>query len=92
MTNNIPFNGPVASLRIGMKDGQFTVDPGENEEGDLELNIACNPDAVLMVEAGANFLAEEKMLDAIDYARELMKPLFAAQLKCRKPSARKSAN
>ncbi len=84
MISDIPFNGPVASVRLGMKDGEYIVDPKEGEKSDLDLNIACNPDAVLMVEAGAKFLSEEKMLDAIDYARELMKPLFKALVEIQK--------
>jgi polyribonucleotide nucleotidyltransferase len=80
MISDIPFNGPVASLRIGSKDGKFFIDPREDSPGDLDLNIAANPDAVLMVEANANFFSEEQMLDAIDFARETMKPLFAMQL------------
>ena len=80
MISDIPFNGPVASLRIGMKNGEFVLDPDELTQSDLDLNMAANPDAVLMVEAGANFLTEAQMLDAIGYAHELMKPLFDIQL------------
>jgi polyribonucleotide nucleotidyltransferase len=80
MISDIPFNGPVASLRIGLKNGEFVLDPDEINEGDLDLNIAANPDAVLMVEAGANFLSESQMLDAISYAHDLMRPLFEMQL------------
>ena len=80
MISDIPFNGPVASLRIGMKNGELILDPEEVTQGDLDLNIAANPEAVLMVEAGANFLSEAQMLDAIGYAHNLMKPLFDMQL------------
>ena len=79
MISDIPFNGPVAALRIGLKDGDFVLDPPEDNDSDLDLNIAANPENVLMVEASANFLSEEKMLEAIDYAHNLMKPLFEAQ-------------
>jgi polyribonucleotide nucleotidyltransferase len=84
MISDIPFNGPIASLRIGRKDGQFTIDPDVASVGDLDLNIAANPDAVLMVEASANFLSEDEMLEAIAYAHELMKPLFDLQLEVQK--------
>ncbi|MEZ4741280.1 MAG: polyribonucleotide nucleotidyltransferase [Bdellovibrionota bacterium] len=83
MISDIPFNGPVAAVRLGLKDGEYIFDPKEGEESDLDLNIACKPDAVLMVEAGANFLSEEQMLDAIDHAHDLMKPLFEMQLEIR---------
>ena len=39
MVSDIPFNGPVASLRLGMEDGNFTLDPAEINPGDLELNM-----------------------------------------------------
>ena len=84
MISDIPFEGPVAGLRIGMKDGQYLIDPPEGQEGDLDLNIACKPDAVLMVEAAANFLTEEKMLEAIEFAHDTMKPLFEMQIELQK--------
>ena len=84
MISNIPFDGPVAALRIGMKDGQYILDPKEGEGGDLDLNVAAKPGALLMVEAGANFLSEEQMLDAISHAQKLMEPIFAMQLAVQK--------
>lgn len=80
MISDVPFDGPVASVRIGMKNGEFIIDPPEGQEGDLDLNIACKPGAVLMVEAGANFLSEEQMLDAITFAQNALEPLFDFQL------------
>jgi polyribonucleotide nucleotidyltransferase len=79
MISDIPFNGPVASIRVGKKDGQLVLDPVLGEEGDLDLNIAANPDAVLMVEAAANFLSEDEMIEAITFAHDAMKPLFDMQ-------------
>ena len=84
MISDIPFNGPVASLRVGRKDGQFTIDPQLDSTQELDLNIAANPDAVLMVEASANFLSEQEMIDAITYAHEMMKPLFDMQIEVQK--------
>ncbi|MFY7929884.1 MAG: polyribonucleotide nucleotidyltransferase [Oligoflexus sp.] len=84
MVSDIPFNGPVASLRIGKKDGQLILDPPAGDEGDLDLNIAANPDAVLMVEAAANFQSEEQMIEAITYAHELMKPLYELQIEAQR--------
>ena len=84
MISDIPFDGPVATLRIGMKDGQYIIDPKEGEAGDLDLNIAAKPGALLMVEAGANFLSEDQMLDAITHAHKLMEPVFEMQLSLQK--------
>lgn len=80
MVSDIPFNGPVAALQIGMKNGQIVLDPAPGEADDLDLNVACRPDAILMVEAGANFLSEEQMLDAITQAQAMMQPLFDVQM------------
>ncbi|MFW7377902.1 MAG: polyribonucleotide nucleotidyltransferase [Oligoflexus sp.] len=84
MVSDIPFNGPVAALRVGRKDGKFILDPELGEIGDLDLNIAANPDAILMVEANANFLSEDEMIDAIQHAHEMMKPLFEVQIEVQK--------
>ena len=84
MISDIPFDGPVAALRLGMKDGKMVLDPMADEVMDLDLNIAAKPGAVLMVEAGANFLTEEQMLDSINYAHQLMEPIFDLQYEVQK--------
>lgn len=84
MISDAPFDGPIAALRIGLKDGQYILDPKRGEEGDLDLNIAAKPGALLMVEAGANFLTEEQMLDAISHAHKLMEPIFNMQIALQK--------
>lgn len=88
MVSDIPFDGPVVSMRLALKDGQYIIDPPNAFASDLDLTIAAKPDAILMVEAGANFLSEEQMLDAIDYARKAMEPLFAIQEEIRKDIGR----
>ncbi len=83
--SDLPFNGPIASLRVGMNENdEFVVNPTEEEAKKLDLNIAASPDAVLMVEAGADFLSEEKMIEAIEYAHNAMKPLFELQIEAQK--------
>lgn len=86
MISEIPFNGPVAALSIGYKNGEYIIDPREGgaDKSDLDMTIACRPDAVLMVEAGANFLTEQQMLDAIAYAHKSMEPFFAMQYEIQK--------
>ncbi len=86
MISDIPFNGPICSLSIGLRNGEYIIDPLEGGEGEntLDLNIACSPDAVLMVEAGAREVSEKEMLDAITYAHELMKPFFEMQYEIQK--------
>jgi polyribonucleotide nucleotidyltransferase len=79
MISDIPFNGPVAALRVGLKDGEYIIDPLEGMESQLDLSIACKPDGVLMVEAGAQFLSEDAMLEAIEFAHKAMEPIFEFQ-------------
>jgi polyribonucleotide nucleotidyltransferase len=88
MISDIPFNGPVAALRLGLKDGQYILDPDHLDTSDLDLNVACRPDAILMVEAGANFLTEKQMLDAIQHCHKMMEPLFKFQEDIRKEIGR----
>jgi len=92
MVSDIPFNGPVACLSIGMENGQFIIDPPEDVMTDLDLMIACRPDAVLMVEAGAKFLTEEQMLAAIEFAHKSMEPLFEMQESIRKEIGKPKMN
>lgn len=86
MISDIPFNGPLAALRVGMKeDGSFMIDPTEEEDlKRLDLVVAAKPGAVLMVEAGADFLTEAQMMDAITFAHTTMQPLFDLQLEIQK--------
>jgi polyribonucleotide nucleotidyltransferase len=89
MISDIPFNGPVASVRLGMREGELISDPSDEEGLDLDLNLAANPEAILMVEAGANFLSEEKMLEAITHGHKIMAPLFKFQQEIQKEIGKK---
>ena len=71
--SDIPFDGPCAMTQIGMKDGQFIVNPSQKEwdEGDLELTVASVGQKVIMIEAGANEIPDDKMLEAIYMAHDV---------------------
>ncbi len=73
--SNIPFNGPVAAVRVGRRDGQFVINPDLSvfESCDLNLVVAGTSDAVMMVEGGADGLPEDVMLAAIEHAHEEIK-------------------
>ena len=77
--SDIPFNGPVAGVKIGRVDGQFIVNPDLDtlEKSDLHLVVAGTGDAVMMVEAGANGLPEATMLQAIELAHGEIKRIVA---------------
>src|SRR6201998_1038141 len=82
MVSHIPFPTPVGAVRIGKIDGNFVVNPSEEdllEDTDLDLIVAGTEDAILMVEAGANEIPEAEILDALDIAHEEIKKLCQAQ-------------
>jgi polyribonucleotide nucleotidyltransferase len=77
----IPFNGPMAAVRVGLVGDDFILNPTyeEIEQGDLDLVVAGSPDGVIMVEAGANQLPEADMIEAIDFGYEAVRELIQAQ-------------
>ncbi|MBW4491492.1 MAG: polyribonucleotide nucleotidyltransferase [Trichocoleus desertorum ATA4-8-CV12] len=77
----IPFNGPMAAVRVGLVGDDFIINPtySEIESGDLDLIVAGSPDGVVMVEAGANQLPEQDMIEAIDFGYEAVRDLIQAQ-------------
>src|SRR3712207_5919568 len=82
MISPIPFPVPVGAVRIGKVEGNFVVNPDENdllENTDLDLVVAGTEEAILMVEAGANEVSEAEMLDALDIAHDAIKKLCGVQ-------------
>jgi polyribonucleotide nucleotidyltransferase len=79
--SGIPFSGPVGAVRVGLVDGQFVANPttAQQEASQLELVVAGTEDGVLMVEAGAKEVSEEKMLEAIAFGHEQCKQLARMQ-------------
>ncbi|MDX2099139.1 MAG: polyribonucleotide nucleotidyltransferase [Leptolyngbyaceae cyanobacterium bins.59] len=78
----IPFNGPMAAVRVGLVGDDFVINPTykEIEEGDLDLVVAGTPDGIVMVEAGANQLPEQDVIEAIDFGYEAVRDLINAQM------------
>src|SRR6201981_488025 len=82
MVSHIPFPAPVGAVRVGKIDGNFVVNPDEEDlvdNTDLDLIVAGTEEAILMVEAGANEIPEAEILDALDIAHESIKKICAAQ-------------
>ncbi|OKH22574.1 polyribonucleotide nucleotidyltransferase [Hydrococcus rivularis NIES-593] len=77
----IPFYGPMAAVRVGLVGDDFIINPTykEIEAGDLDLVVAGSPDGVVMVEAGANQLPEQDIIEAIDFGYEAVRDLIKAQ-------------
>ena len=78
----IPFNGPMAAVRVGLVGDDFIINPtyAEIEAGELDLVVAGSPHGVIMVEAGANQLPERDIIEAIDFGYEAVRELIGAQL------------
>ena len=77
--SDIPFCGPCATTQIGMVNGEFVVNPSQADwdNGDLQLTVASTSEKVIMIEAGANEIKEEKMIEAIYMAHEINQTIIA---------------
>ncbi|MGB3402185.1 MAG: polyribonucleotide nucleotidyltransferase [Microcoleaceae cyanobacterium] len=77
----IPFFGPMAAVRVGLVGDDFIINPTYREvkNGDLDLVVAGSPEGVVMVEAGANQLPEQDIIEAIDFGYEAVYDLIKAQ-------------
>lgn len=81
MLTGAPFEGPVAGIRIGMVDGKFTAFASSEQlkEGGLDLVVAGTKEGIMMVEAGADEVTEEKVAEALAWAYEAMQPAIKLQ-------------
>src|SRR5579862_4918425 len=79
--SDIPWNGPIAAVRIGRIGGRFVVNPVTSQLGESDINIivAASRDAIVMVEGGAHMLPESVVLEALFTAHEAVQPLIALQ-------------
>ena len=77
--SDIPFDGPCAMTQIGMIDGEFVVNPSQEQwkSGDLNLTVASTAQKVIMIEAGANEIPEDRMIEAIYKAHEINQTIIA---------------
>jgi polyribonucleotide nucleotidyltransferase len=76
--SDIPFNGPVAAVRVGKIDGQLVVNPTNSQlkESTLNLIVAGAPQGLVMVEAGAKMVQEDEVLEALFFAQEHLQPIL----------------
>jgi len=84
--SDIPFNGPIAGVRVGRKNGQFIANPtlAERAECELDVVMAASRDAIVMVEGGAQEVSEQVMVDALLFGQAAVKDLLDAQDALRK--------
>ena len=81
VVSDIPFEGPIAAVRVGRVDGQFVANPTleQMKSSDMEIVVSGSKDAVMMVEGEAHLVSEDEMLDAIFFGHEALQPLIALQ-------------
>ena len=81
MISDIPFNGPVSSVRVGRVNGEFIINPtfAESAAADLDIIVSGTKDAVVMIEAGAKEVSEEAVLAAVEFGQEANRAIIALQ-------------
>jgi polyribonucleotide nucleotidyltransferase len=79
--SDIPFNGPIAGVRVGRMDGKLVVNPTAKQRltSDLDLVVACSKEAIVMVEGGAEEISEADMVKALEFAQAACQPILKAQ-------------
>ncbi len=79
--SDIPFNGPIAGVRVGRVDGEFICNPMPQQlsESEIDLIVAADKDSIVMVEGGAKVVSEDIILDALIFAHDSMKEVFKLQ-------------
>ena len=77
--SDIPFDGPCAMTQMGLVDGEFIVNPSQKQwdEGDLQLTVASTKEKVIMIEAGANEITEDQMIEAIYKCHDINQTVIA---------------
>ena len=83
--SEIPFDGPIAAARVGLVDGELVVNPTaeQMEKSSLDVVMVANEESVVMLEAGSDGISEEKMVEAIQFGHESIKPILVAQKELR---------
>ena len=76
--SDIPWDGPVASVRVGRINGDFIINPNDEQlsESDMEVIVSGTSDSILMVEGSANFISEDDFLSSVQYAHEVIKDII----------------
>ncbi|HZA52471.1 MAG TPA: polyribonucleotide nucleotidyltransferase, partial [Myxococcaceae bacterium] len=79
--SDIPFNGPIAGIRVGRVDGQYVANPtkAQRDRSDLDLVMGCSRDAIVMVEGGASEVSEEVMVGALEFGHRAAQPVLDLQ-------------
>ena len=81
MISGLPYLGPMAAARVGEVDGKFILNPTfkETEESTLDIVVATTEKGIIMIEAGAEVVSEDRIIEALEFAIESLKPLLKLQ-------------
>ncbi|TYO99721.1 polyribonucleotide nucleotidyltransferase [Geothermobacter ehrlichii] len=90
VVSDIPFDGPIAAVRVGRVDGRLIANPtnAQRAESDLEIVVSGSRDAVIMVEGEADLVSEEDMLEAIFFGHQALQPLIDLQEELQKAAGK----
>jgi polyribonucleotide nucleotidyltransferase len=79
--SDIPFDGPIAAVRVSKIDGKLIANPSLalQKEGDIDILVAASENGIIMVEGGAKFVSEEDLVEALDFAQSTMKNILELQ-------------
>lgn len=93
MISDIPWNGPIGAVRVGYIDGQLVANPTipEMENSLLDLRMAGSRDAIIMVEAGANEVTEDVLLQALEFGHKAIQPYIDMQIEMQKAVGKEKA-
>ncbi|MFH1529387.1 MAG: polyribonucleotide nucleotidyltransferase [Pseudomonadota bacterium] len=81
MISDIPWDGPVAAIKVGMIDGELVANPTNTQllESDLDITVVVGTDGIVMVEGEADFLPDDAMVEALMFAKDQVQPILKAQ-------------
>jgi polyribonucleotide nucleotidyltransferase len=79
MISDIPWDGPIAAVRVGLQNGRPVLNPVAQENSQLDLVVAGSREAIIMVEAGAQEVSEDQLLEALEFAHQAMQPILELQ-------------
>ncbi len=79
MISDIPWDGPIAAVRVGLQEGRLVLNPVAQEDSQLDLVVAGSKEAIIMVEAGAQEVSEDQLVQALEFAHRAMQPILELQ-------------
>lgn len=89
MLSDIPWDGPIAAVRVGLQEGRLVLNPVVQEDSKLDLVVAASKEAIIMVEAGAQEVSEDQLVQALEFAHRAMLPMLEMQEQMRRELGKK---